>query len=127
VAEPRAHRITPTPRPNGADLHVEGFVSALLLELLDLLGQEDGVLLDRLISVVTGEAPKPDPFKPEAELPTERLVADLADRLPTSIRQHRPELATLHTALGRILADQQRAVRPSLLPTLPRQQDRRAS
>jgi hypothetical protein len=126
VAEPRAHRITPTPRPNGCDLHVEGFVSAFLTDLLDVLARDPG-LMDRLVAIVDGPTSRPDPFAPERELPTERLVADLCDRLPTSIRQHRPALAALHGALGRILADQQRAVRPALLPTLPQQQDRRAS
>lgn len=126
MAEPSAHRVTPTPRPNGAELHVEGFVSHLLMDLIDLLGR-DANLMDRLVAIVDGPAAKPDPFRPETELPTERLVADLSDRLPTSIRQHRPDLTVLVMRLQEIAASQSGVARAALLPTLPMQQDRRAS
>lgn len=130
MAEPRAHRITPTPRPNGCDLAVEGFVSALLTDLLDLLGR-DADLMDRLVGIVDGDVVKPDPFAPERELPTERLVADLVDQLPTEIRQIRPELIGLYLRLRDLLAAQgvtQPELRFDARPVeLPRQQDRRAS
>lgn len=126
MAESRAHRITPTPRPDGCDLNIEGFVTDLLTDLLDLLGRDAG-LMDQLCAIIDGEPARPDPFTPERELPTEALVADLVDRLPTAIRQHRPAVAALHAALGRMLDGQQGAARPALLPVLPTQQDRRVS
>jgi hypothetical protein len=122
VAEPRAHRITPTPRASGCDLHVQGYVADLITDLLTLLGT-DADLMDRLVDVVDGPACRPDPFRPEAELPTERLVADLTDRLTTSIRVPGPALDAL---AGRLTA-MVRAQGSRPISPLPVQQVRRAS
>jgi hypothetical protein len=125
VSEPRSHRITPTPRPSGADLDVTGYVRDLVVDLVVLL-RERPTLMDDLCAVVDNPPAAPDPFQPERSLPVEHLAEALCDALPTSIRLHRAPLAELHARLGVILARQEAGPRP-LLPRLPEQQDRRAS
>ena len=124
MSEPRPHRVTPVARPSGADLDVTGFVTDVLTDLVSVL-RDRAALLEDLCAVVDGPAAKPDPFRPEAELPTERLVEALSEVLPTGIRLHHGPLAALHGRLGEILARQQ-GPRPRL-SRLPEQQDRRAS
>lgn len=114
MPEPRAQRITPIPRPDGCDLQVEGYVGDLLTDLITLL-RETPALMDDLAAVVDGPVAKPDPFRPEDELPVEQLIADLTDRLSTSIRVYRGPLSDLHGRIGRILTDQGVSVRPRLV------------
>lgn len=126
MAESRAHRITPKSRPDGADLEIEGFVADILGDLLTLL-REQPALMDDLCAVVDGPVRTPDPFRPEDELPVEQLIADLMDRLPTSIRIHRGPLTVLHEHVGRILDPQQRTTPRAALKAVPQHDGRRTA
>lgn len=123
MTQPRAHRVTPTLRPNGCDLDVEGFVQQTLVDLIALLADRDHPeFMDDLDRVLTSTA-APDPFHPERDLPTEDLVARLSALLPTSIRLHRPEAVALANQLAAIAAGQAR--RP--LGSVPEQPGRGAA
>ncbi|WP_329131433.1 hypothetical protein OG552_10195 [Streptomyces sp. NBC_01476] len=86
---PRSHAVTVTPRPDGCDLDVTGFVRHLLADVIGLLADRPE-LMDDLDRVVTG-GEAPDLYHPERHLPTEQLVEDLLAALPASalaIRLH---------------------------------------
>lgn len=100
TSTPRSHRVTPSARPDGADLDVSGFVAQTLTDLIALLA-ESPELMDDLDRVIGGTTP-PDPYHPEHHLPTEDLVARLSTALPTSIRLHGPGVDQLAGALSAI-------------------------
>lgn len=120
MPEPRTHRVHVTPRPNGVDLNVEGFVHQTLTDVIVLL-TEHPELMDDLDRIIGGTTP-PDPYHPERDLPTEDLVRRMAAALPTAIRLHKPEVTALADSLNTVVQAQAR--RP--LAVLP-EQGRRAS
>lgn len=126
MPEPRAHRITPTPKPDGCELDITGYTRDLLLDLIGLL-RATPTVMDDLCALVDNPPPASDPFRPERNMPTEDFVERLCDLLPTGIRLHRPALMALGMRLRDIAAAQTGPERPGLLPVLPQQQDRRAS
>lgn len=105
MSDPRPHRVTPTARPDGADLDVSGFVAQTLLDLIALLAASPELMED-LDRVITPGTTPPDPYHPEHHLPTEDLVARLSAALPTSIRLHGPEVDKLAGALSAISISQ---------------------
>lgn len=99
--EPRAHRVTPAPRPDGADLHVEGYVRDLLREVIGLLAARDDLRedLDRLLDT---DPPKNDPHQRDTGSRDDQFIDDLVRALnPASlaIRMHGPDLDRLAGSL----------------------------
>jgi hypothetical protein len=101
TSTPRSHRVTPTARPDGADLDVSGFQQQTILDLIALLA-ECPELMEDLDRIVAGPVTPPDPYHPEHHLPTEDLVARLSAALPTTIRLHGPGVDKLAGALSAI-------------------------
>jgi len=97
----RRFPITVTPRPDGADLDVEGFQRQTVLDVIQALAEHPELMddLDRVLSATPA-----NPFHPERHLPTEHLVNSLSALLPTSIRVYGPaldQLAGTLTAISR--------------------------
>jgi hypothetical protein len=114
MSEPRPHRITPEPRPDGCDVHLQGFVHQTLTDLIALLADND-VLRDDLLAIIDNPPTPPDAFTPERDLPTESLVERLAAHLPTAVRLERKTTAQLGQTLTAI-ARQQARTAPDALP-----------
>lgn len=107
MADPGQHRIHTTPRPDGCDVHLDGFVHQGLVDLIGLL-RDNGVLWDDLVALIDNPPAPPDSFQPERDLPTEDLANRLAEHLPTAIRLHREATTTLGTTLTSIAQQQAR-------------------
>jgi len=105
MADPGQHRIHTTPRPDGCDLELEGFVHQGLVDLIGLLRDND-VLWDDLVALIDNPPAPPDAFIPERDLPTESLVERLAAHLPTTVRLHHRATAALADNLAQIITNQ---------------------
>lgn len=114
---PNTNAVTVTGRPDGVDLHVDGYTRTTLKDLIGLLAKDDD-LRERFF----------DLFEPPAE--TDPHAAAVADRdeqfldqvmpdLPTTIRLYRGPLAHLTDQLTTILGRR--------TGWFPRQQNRRAA
>jgi hypothetical protein len=118
---PNTNAVTATPRPDGVDLHVDGYTRTTLKDLIGLLAERDD-LVDDLLALLE-PAPAVDPHQPARRDRDEEFLDRLMEELPTTIRMHREPARRLGALLGRITRRQAR--RP--LVALPTQQDRRAS
>lgn len=107
MTTPRVHRIHATPRPDGCQVELDGFVHQTLTDLLALLTDND-VLRDDLMAIIDGPTTPPDPYLPERDLPTESLVERLAAHLPTGVRLERKATASLGATLTGIARQQAR-------------------
>lgn len=108
MTEPRIHRITPTVRPDGGDLHVEDYATDLLRDVIGLLAADRG-LWDDLVDVIAGPVVTRDRHKPDVGSRDDVFIADLLAALPasaTAIRLHGPELERLAGDLNDIAAQQ---------------------
>lgn len=99
----RTFPVTVTPRPDGCDLDVSGFLRQTVLDVIAALA-EHPELMDDLDRVLT--ATPSDPFSKEKDLPTEALAEKLAAVLPTTIRVHGPALDKLAGTLTHISRQQ---------------------
>jgi hypothetical protein len=108
VSTPRTHRITPTPIPDGADLHLEGFVRHLLADVLTLLADNPG-LFDQLDDVLHTDRPAVDRYQPDTGSRDDALIDSLVAALPAAslaVRLHGADLARLAGSLGGIVRAQ---------------------
>jgi hypothetical protein len=124
MTTPRVHRIHATPRPDGCQVELDGFVHQGLVDLIDLLRHDD-VLWEDLTALIDNPPAPPDQYRPEVDLPTESLVVRLAAHLPVTVRLERKATASLGATLTGIARQQARTTAP--VTALPQQQDRRAS
>lgn len=99
----RTYPITVTPRPDGCDLDVSGFLRQTVLDVIAALAEHPELMddLDRVLS-----ASPADPFSKEKDLPTEALADQLSAVLPTTIRIHGPALDKLAGTLTAISRSQ---------------------
>lgn len=100
MREPRTHRVTPALRPDGADLHVEGYVRDLLRDVIGLLAARDDLRedLDRLLDTEVWN----DPHLPDVPSRDDQFIDELVRALgPASlaIRMHGPDLDRLAGSL----------------------------
>lgn len=107
MTEPRTHRVTPTARPDGCDLAVEGHVRDLLRDVIGLLAARDDLRedLDRLLDTEVWN----DPHQPDAGSRDDQFIDDLVRALPEqalAIRIHGPALDQLAGALTAISRQQ---------------------
>jgi hypothetical protein len=121
VTLPDTNRVTAEARPDGVDLHVDGYTRTTLKNLIGLLA-ERGDLLDGLLDLFEPPAAA-DPHQKAVADRDEQFINQLMVELPTTIRLHREPARRLGAVLGRITRRQAR--RP--LAVVPQQQDRRAS
>lgn len=99
----RTSPVTVTPRPDGCDLDVEGYLRQTVLDVIAALAEHPELMddLDRVLNTTP-----PDPFSKEKDLPTEALAEKLAAVLPTTIRVHGPALDKLAGTLTAISRSQ---------------------
>lgn len=117
MTEPRTHRITSTPIPDGADLHLEGFVRHLLADVLTVLADNPG-LADWLDDVLHGDRPAADPHLRDTGSRDDALIDSLVGALPAAslaVRLHGADLARLAGSLDGIVRAQRDPVVVGLL------------
>lgn len=113
---PNTSAVTATPRPDGVDLHVDGYTHTTLKNLIGVLAERDD-LLDDLLSLFEPPA-ETDPHSPAVVDRDEQFITRLMAELPTTIRLHREPARRLGAVLGRITRRQNRR-----LAMVPQQRD----
>ncbi|WP_031514777.1 hypothetical protein [Streptomyces sp. NRRL F-5123] len=104
MTEPRIHRITPTPLPDGADLGVEGYARQLLADVIGVLADRDDLRedLDRLLDT---DAPRHDPHVQDTGSRDDKFIDDLVRALgpaTLTIRMRTREAGRLAESLSEI-------------------------
>lgn len=118
---PNTNAVTATSRPNGADLHVDGYTRTTLKNLIGLLAERDD-LLDEFLALFEEPAAN-DPNATAVADRDEQFLNQAMPHLPTTIRLNLKPARRLGAALGRITRRQAR--RP--LASVPQQRDWRWS
>ncbi|WNI15545.1 hypothetical protein [Actinacidiphila sp. ITFR-21] len=101
MSEPRLHGVTATPRPDGADLHVDTYLRTTLHDLIGLLDERPD-LLDDLLDLYADPAPAQDRFAPARPDRGDELVERLLTGLRSTIRLYGPDAQQLGADLDRI-------------------------
>lgn len=118
---PDTNRVTATARPDGVDLHVDGYTRTTLKDLIGLLAENDD-LRERFFDLFE-PAPAADPHSSTVVDRDDAFLDRLMPELPTTIRLHREPARLLGRALRRIARRQNR--RP--LAVVPQPRDWRRS
>lgn len=118
---PNTSAVTATPRPDGVDLHVDGYTRTTLKEFIGLLAERDD-LREEFLDLLEPAA-EADPHASAVADRDEQFLDQVMPELPTTIRLHREPARRLGAVLGRITRWQAR--RP--LAVVPQQRDRRWS
>lgn len=118
---PNTSAVTATARPDGVDLHVDGYTRTTLKDLIGLLAERDD-LRERFFDLFEPPA-ETDPHAVAVADRDEQFLDQVMPELPTTIRLHREPARRLGALLGRITRRQNR----TLLASVPQQRDWRRS